>query len=44
MKDIKMIISSKDLEKNRKRHLAAEARRVKARKKERITEKFQVGC
>ena len=34
MEDIKMIISSEDLEKNRARHIAADKRRAKARRKE----------
>lgn len=36
MKDLEMIISREDLEKNRKRHLAADARRRKAKKKETV--------
>jgi hypothetical protein len=36
MKDIEMIISREDLEKNRKKHLAADARRRKAKKKETV--------
>lgn len=36
MKDIEMIISSEDLEKNRKKHLAADLKRRKAEKKETV--------
>lgn len=43
MKNIEMIISREDLEKNRKKHLAADARRIKARKKERIINIIGIG-
>jgi hypothetical protein len=36
MKDIKMIISSEDLKKNREKHLAADLKRRKAKKKETV--------
>lgn len=43
MKDIKMIISEEDLKKNRARHIEADKRRAKAKRKELFINALGIG-
>lgn len=43
MKDIEMIISYEDLERNRARHIAADKKRAKAKRKELIIDAIGIG-